>query len=132
MPHHIDHLMEIPSIHCGEPCGARRSNFMTAPLAMALLPEDQVALAKRRLTNATPEQRQWLSGYIAGFQAANDMRAAPAAQAGPKPKLPILYGSESANAEASAAATRRSAARIGFAARALDMADATPADIAQA
>jgi sulfite reductase (NADPH) flavoprotein alpha-component len=105
---------------------------MTTPLAMAPLPEDQVALVKRLLSNATPEQRQWLSGYVAGFQAANDPRAAPAAQAGPKPKLTILYGSESGNAEALAAAARKSAGRLGFAARVLDMADATPAEIAHA
>jgi sulfite reductase (NADPH) flavoprotein alpha-component len=105
---------------------------MTTPLAMAPLPEDQVALVKRLLTNATQEQRQWLSGYIAGFQAANDARAAPAAPVAAKPKLTILYGSESGNAEALAAATRKSAARLGFAARVLDMADATPAEIARA
>jgi sulfite reductase (NADPH) flavoprotein alpha-component len=105
---------------------------MTTPLAMAPLPEDQVALVKRLLTNATQEQRQWLSGYIAGFQAANDARAAPAAPAAAKPKLTILYGSESGNAETLAAATRKSAARLGFAARVLDMADATPAEIARA
>jgi sulfite reductase (NADPH) flavoprotein alpha-component len=108
---------------------------MTTPFAMAPMPEDQVALVKRLLTNATPEQRQWLSGYIAGFRAANDTRAAPAAPAAPaaaKPKLTILYGSESGNAEALAAATRKSAAWLGFAARVLDMADAAPADIAQA
>jgi sulfite reductase (NADPH) flavoprotein alpha-component len=112
--------------------GARRSEFMTTPSAMAPLPEDQVALVRRLLTNATPEQRQWLSGYIAGFQAANDVRAAPAAPVAPKPKLTILYGSESGNAEALAAATRKSAARLGFAARVLDMAEAMPPDILRA
>jgi len=105
---------------------------MTTPLAMAPLPDDQVALVKRLLTNATPEQRQWLSGYVAGFQAANDTGVAPSAVAAPKPKLTILYGSESGNAEALAAAARKAAGRLGFAARVLDMADAIPAEIAQA
>jgi sulfite reductase (NADPH) flavoprotein alpha-component len=105
---------------------------MTTPLATAPLPDDQVALVKRLLSNATPEQRQWLSGYVAGFQAANDTRVAPTPQAGPKTKLTILYGSESGNAEALAAAVRKSAGRLGFAARVLDMADATPAEIAHA
>jgi sulfite reductase (NADPH) flavoprotein alpha-component len=109
---------------------------MSTTLAMTPLPDDQVALVKRLLTNATPEQRQWLSGYIAGFQAANDARAAPAAAAAAapptaKPKLTILYGSESGNAEALAAAARKEAARLGFAARVLDMADTTPAEIAR-
>jgi sulfite reductase (NADPH) flavoprotein alpha-component len=105
---------------------------MSTTLAMTPLPDDQVALVKRLLTNATPEQRQWLSGYIAGFQAASDVRTAPAsAPPAAKPKLTILYGSESGNAEALAAAARKVAARLGFAPRVLDMADVTPADIAR-
>ena len=105
---------------------------MSTTLATSPLPDEQVALVRRLLTNATPEQRQWLSGYIAGFQAANDARAVPAAPAAPKPRLTILYGSESGNAEALAGAARKEAARLGFAARLLDMADTTPADIARA
>jgi sulfite reductase (NADPH) flavoprotein alpha-component len=105
---------------------------MPPTLATSPLPEDQVAVVRRLLTTATPEQRQWLSGYIAGFLAANDARVAPAAPAAPKPKLTILYGSESGNAEALAGATRKEAARLGFVPRVLDMADTTPADIARA
>ena len=55
--------------------------------------------------------------------------AAPAAA--PKLPLTILYASESGNAEALAGAARKAAARMGFAARVLDMADTTPADIAK-
>ena len=104
---------------------------MSSTLALPPFPEDQIALVRRLLTSATPEQRQWLSGYIAGFQAANDTKAAPAPTAPPKPALTILYGSESGNAEALAAATRKEAARLGFAAKVRDMADTTPADLAR-
>jgi sulfite reductase (NADPH) flavoprotein alpha-component len=106
---------------------------MPTPLATTPLPDDQVALVKRLLASATPEQRQWLSGYIAGFQAANDIGVASAAAAppAPKPRLIILYASESGNAETLAGAVRKEATRLGFAARVLDMADTTPAEIAQ-
>ena len=105
---------------------------MSTTLATTPLPDDQVALVRRLLTSATPEQRQWLSGYIAGFEAANDARGTPAATPpAAKPKLTILYGSESGNAEALAAAARKEAARLGFAVRVLDMADITPAEIAR-
>ena len=49
-----------------------------------------------------------------------------------KAKLTILYATESGNAEALAGAARKSAARLGFAARVLDMMDATPAQLAGA
>lgn len=102
---------------------------MSSTLAVPPFPDDQIALVRRLLTNATPEQRQWLSGYIAGFQAANDTGAAPAPAASPKPALTILYGSESGNAEALAAAARKEAARLGFAAKLRDMADTVLADL---
>jgi sulfite reductase (NADPH) flavoprotein alpha-component len=108
---------------------------MSSTLAVPPFPDDQLALVRRLLTSATPEQRHWLSGYIAGFQAANDPKPAPAPAAGPaaspKPALTILYGSESGNAEALAAATRKEVARLGFAAKLRDMADTTPADLAR-
>ncbi len=106
----------------------------TTPLALAAPPfaEDQLAQLHRLLSGATAEQRQWLSGYIAGFQAASGPGATPAAPPGPKTPLTILYGTESGNAEALAGAARKAAARHGFAAKALDMADATPEQLAGA
>jgi sulfite reductase (NADPH) flavoprotein alpha-component len=102
---------------------------MSLPLANAPLSEDQIALVTHLLVNATPEQRVWLAGYVAGFQAANDVCPAPSAAVAPKPGLTILYGSESGNAEALAAAARRESARLGFAVRMLDMADTSPAEL---
>lgn len=108
---------------------------MSTSLAAPPFAEDQLALLRRLLAEATPAQRQWLAGYVAGFSAAAQPPAMPAAQPAPAaaPKLPltILYASESGNAEALAAAARKAAARLGFAARVLDMADTTPADIAR-
>ena len=95
-------------------------------------PEDQLGEIRRLLSSATAEQRQWLSGYLAGFQAATETPAASAAPPAAKAKLTILYATESGNAEALAGAARKSAARLGFAAKAVDMMDTMPAEIAQA
>jgi sulfite reductase (NADPH) flavoprotein alpha-component len=107
-----------------------------AALAAAPFAEDQLALIERLLRDASPEQVQWLSGYLAGFQAAAGPRATgpalPAAPAAPRPPLTILYATESGNAEALAGAARKAAQRLGFAAKLRDMADTTPAEVAQA
>jgi sulfite reductase (NADPH) flavoprotein alpha-component len=102
-----------------------------AALAGAPFPEDQLTQLKRLLDSASREQRIWLSGYIAGLE---DVAAAPAAPAMPpatKPKLTILYGTESGNAEALAAAARKTASRLGFNVKILDMMDATPTQLAK-
>jgi sulfite reductase (NADPH) flavoprotein alpha-component len=100
-------------------------------LAPAPFAEDQLETIERLLREASPEQLQWLSGYLAGFQAARGERAAPAPAAPPasKAKLTVLYGTESGNSEALAGAARKAASRLGFAAKMLDMADATPASL---
>src|SRR5690348_5134291 len=100
----------------------------TAALEQAPFPEDQLSLIRRLVSNASAEQLQWLSGYLAGYQAAAAGRAAPAPTAPPAAKAPltILYATESGNSEALAGAARKAAARLGFAAKTLDMADATP------
>ena len=100
-------------------------------LAPAPFAEDQLETIERLLREASPEQLQWLSGYVAGFQAARGERAAPAPAAPPagKTKLTILYGTESGNSEALAGAARKAATRLGFAVKALDMADVTPGDL---
>jgi sulfite reductase (NADPH) flavoprotein alpha-component len=97
-------------------------------------PEDQLGQIRRLVGGASPAQLQWLSGYLAGFQAANEGRAAPAPAAPPASKTPltVLYATESGNAEALAGAARKAAARLGFAAKTLDMADATPEQVAKA
>jgi sulfite reductase (NADPH) flavoprotein alpha-component len=98
----------------------------------APFPAEQITVLNRIMTTTTAEQRAWLSGFLAGYQAAT---AGPAAapQATPMRKRPltILYATESGNAEALAAAARKVATRLGFAARVLDMADTTPADVAK-
>lgn len=102
-----------------------------------LLPEtapfdqEHIAALNRVISVTTPEQRAWLSGFLAGMQAANAPQAAPAAPPAKRIPLTILFGTESGNAEALAAQTRKVAAKLGFAAKVVDMADMTPAQAAE-
>ncbi len=107
---------------------------MSMPTALATTPfaEDQLGEIHRLVSGATAEQRLWLSGYVAGFQAATEAPAAPAAPPAAKAKLTILYATESGNAEALAGAARKSAARLGFAAKTVDMMDSSPDQLAGA
>src|SRR6195952_5241245 len=61
--------------------------MQTAPLlpSTAPFPEDQIAALNRVISVTTAEQRAWLSGYLAGLQAANDPQ--PASPAAPPAKL---------------------------------------------
>lgn len=95
--------------------------------------EDQIAALNTVISVSTAEQRAWLSGYLAGLQAANDAGVAtPVAPPAKKAPLTILFGSESGNAEALANQAKKVAARLGFAAKVVDMADFTPAQAAAA
>jgi sulfite reductase (NADPH) flavoprotein alpha-component len=98
----------------------------TASDITALSPDD-LSVLDRILARATPSQRQWLGGYVAGWQAA----ASPAAPVAKTP-ITILYASESGNAESLAHAAGKAARKLGFAPRVVDMADTTPTQIAKA
>lgn len=113
--------------------------MQTAPLLPNTAPfaEEQIAALNQVISVTTAEQRAWLSGYLAGLQAANDPNAAgdahaavPAAPPAKRAPLTILFGTESGNAEALAAQARKVAAKLGFAPKVVDMADLTPAQAA--
>jgi sulfite reductase (NADPH) flavoprotein alpha-component len=96
----------------------------------APFPADQIAELNQIISRTNAEQRTWLSGFLAGYQAATAPQPAAAAPPARRAPLTILFGTESGNAEALADVARRAAGKLGFAARMLDMADATPAQIA--
>ena len=104
---------------------------MTALPANAPFPPDAIAALNRVMSTTSPTQRSWLSGFLAGIEAAS---AAPAVVAAPvvRPALTVLFATESGNSEALARKAAKDAGRLGFAARVLDAADATPADLAKA
>jgi sulfite reductase (NADPH) flavoprotein alpha-component len=100
-------------------------------------------------TQMSPEQATWLNGFVSGFQAfqltgtvsrsstgpaLETLPPAPAPRAAApasfeKPKLLILYGSESGNAEGLAAEAKKLAQRRGIKATIVDMADSRPSDL---
>jgi sulfite reductase (NADPH) flavoprotein alpha-component len=96
----------------------------------APFPADQIVALNRIISGSSAEQRTWLSGFLAGYQAATTPQPAAAAPPARRVPLTILFGTESGNAEALADAARKAAGKLGFAARVLDMADATPSQIA--
>jgi sulfite reductase (NADPH) flavoprotein alpha-component len=105
----------------------------TAPLLPSTAPfaADQIAALNGVIGTTTAEQRAWLSGFLAGVQAANDPRvAAPAAPPAKRIPLTILFGTESGNSEALANQVRKVSAKLGFAPKLQDMADFTPAQAA--
>ena len=95
----------------------------------APFPPDAIAVLNRVMSATTPTQRSWLSGFLAGIEA-----AIPAASAPPAARVPltILFATESGNSEALAMRAKRDAAKLGFTARTLDAAEATPAALAEA
>lgn len=96
----------------------------------APFPAEQRTALNRIIAATTAEQRYWLSGFLAGYQAATVPQPAPAASPARRQPLTILFGTESGNAEALAETARKIAARLGFAARVLDMAQTTPGELA--
>jgi sulfite reductase (NADPH) flavoprotein alpha-component len=98
---------------------------------------EEIAALNGVITKSSPEQRAWLSGFLAGYQAATGPTAqaalaAPAAATTKKVPLLILYATESGNSETLAANVRKAAQKLGFAPRVADVADITPAEAAKA
>ncbi|MGC1412998.1 MAG: flavodoxin domain-containing protein [Acetobacteraceae bacterium] len=96
----------------------------------APFPADQIVALNHIISRTNAEQRTWLSGFLAGYQAATAPQPAAAAPPARRAPLTILFATESGNAEALADVARKAAGKLGFAARVLDMADATPAQVA--
>ena len=88
-------------------------------------PEDIDAL-NSVVARTTPQQRAWLAGFFAGFEAAQAGGAQPQAAVASKPRqaLTVLYASESGNAEALAMRTKKLAQKHGLDAKVVDFADA--------
>ena len=105
--------------------------------ALPLLPKgapfspEQIDLLNDLVGKSSALQRSWLAGFLAGVEAS---LGAPHPAAPPKAKTPltILYGTESGNSESLAMKARKTAQKLGFDARILDMADAEPAMLAKA
>jgi sulfite reductase (NADPH) flavoprotein alpha-component len=96
---------------------------------------EEIAALNGVITKTSPEQRAWLSGFLAGFQAATSggqTAAVPAAPPAKKTPLLILFATESGNAETLAASVRKAAQKLGFAARTADVGTLSVAEAAKA
>jgi sulfite reductase (NADPH) flavoprotein alpha-component len=113
---------------------------MTMTAALPLLPDsapfapEHIEALNAVMARTNAEQRQWLSGFLAGYHAATGGAHLEAPAAAPRARIPltILFATESGNAEGVGADLKKAAAKQGFAATLLDMAEVSPADVADA
>ncbi|CAA2139459.1 sulfite reductase flavoprotein subunit alpha [Hyphomicrobium sp. ghe19] len=102
------------------------------PRNAPFLPED-IELLNKVVARTTPQQRSWLAGFFAGFEAAQSGGVAQVVPASkPRAPLTILYASESGNSEALATKAKKAAQKHGLDAKVFDMADADMALLAKA
>ena len=91
----------------------------TAPFA-----EEEIDLLNRVVGAASPIQRAWLAGFLAGLDASGaTLVPHPAAPARPAEPLTIVYASESGNSEKLAGDLAKAARKNGLKPTILDMAD---------
>src|SRR5215831_14882579 len=93
----------------------------TAPFA-----EEEIDLLNRVVGGASPIQRAWLAGFLAGLDAQQGGTVAlpqPAAPARPAEPLTIVYASESGNSEKLAGDMAKAARKNGLKPTVIDMAD---------
>ncbi|MGE0024697.1 MAG: flavodoxin domain-containing protein, partial [Hyphomicrobium sp.] len=97
---------------------------------------EDIDMLNQLVQRSTPLQRSWLSGFLAGLDAAQSggqagLAPAPQQAARPRQPLTILYGSESGNTETLALKTKKLATKLNFDAKVVDMADADIATVAK-
>ena len=91
----------------------------TAPFA-----EEEIDLLNRVVGTASPIQRAWFAGFLAGLDASGAAHVPhPAASARPAEPLTIVYASESGNSEKLAGDLAKAARKYGLKPTILDMAD---------
>jgi sulfite reductase (NADPH) flavoprotein alpha-component len=91
----------------------------TAPFA-----EEEIDLLNRVVGTASPVQRAWLAGFLAGLDASGAaVMPHPAAPARPAEPLTIVYASESGNSEKLAGDLAKAARKNGLKPTVVDMAD---------
>ncbi len=112
------------------------SIFATIPKT-APFSEEDVALLNQVVGPASPIQRAWLAGFLAGVESVQGgegavLGAQPAAPAKPAEPITIVFASESGNSEKLASDFAKSARKNGLKPTIIDMADLEPADLTAA
>ena len=89
---------------------------------------EDINILNELVARSTPLQRSWLSGFLAGLDAAQAQGsgAQPAAQQRARVPMTILYASESGNCESLAMKAKKVAQKNNFDAKVFDMADVDP------
>jgi sulfite reductase (NADPH) flavoprotein alpha-component len=98
------------------------SSIATIPKTAPFTEED-VALLNRVVGPASPIQRAWLAGFLAGVESVGGTAAEPAAPARPAEPLTIVYATESGNSEKLAGDLAKAARKNGLKPTLIDMAD---------
>ncbi|MGB7257947.1 MAG: flavodoxin domain-containing protein [Pseudolabrys sp.] len=104
------------------------SGFSTIPKT-APFADEEIAMLNRVVGTASPTQRAWLAGFLAGVESATGA-AQPAAPARPAEPLTIVYASESGNCERLANDFAKAARKNGLKPTLVDMADLDVASLA--
>ena len=110
------------------------SIFATIPKT-APFSEEDVALLNQVVGPASPIQRAWLAGFLAGVESVQGGQAEavqPAAPAKPAEPITIVFASESGNSEKLASDFAKSARKNGLKPTVIDMADLEPANLTAA
>jgi sulfite reductase (NADPH) flavoprotein alpha-component len=97
----------------------------TAPFA-----EEEIEILNRVVGSASPTQRAWLAGFLAGIDAAATTAPQPAVGTQPTEPLTILYATESGNSERLASDMAKAARKMGLKPSIVDMADLDVATLA--
>src|SRR3569833_2024740 len=85
--------------------------------------DEDIELLNRVVGPATPVQRAWLAGFLAGIEASSGGAPQPADPPVPAEPLTILFASESGSSEQLAADVAKLARKSGFKPSVVDMAD---------
>ncbi len=93
------------------------------------IPPERLAMAQQLALGVGRDEALWLSGYFYGLSSGAGAPAVAIPAATGKPSLTVLYGTESGNAEQLAASIVKKAK--AFKAKAINMADAKPSDLAK-
>ena len=96
----------------------------TAPFA-----EEEIEILNRVVGLASPAQRAWLAGFLAGIDAATSATQ-PVVGSQPTEPLTILYATESGNSERLASDMAKAARKVGLKPSIIDMADLDVATLA--
>ncbi|MBX9841345.1 MAG: flavodoxin domain-containing protein [Xanthobacteraceae bacterium] len=97
----------------------------------APFPDEEIEMLNRVVGSASPVQRAWLAGFLAGVEASSAAAPQPLAPPVAAEPLTIVFASESGNSEKLAGDLAKAARKNGLKPTVIDMADLDVATLAQ-